>query len=507
MTLNNLIEQIEKSVSLGYFICQMITIICLFLYGYYVLMILSDTKKDKGNDYVIRILLAYPMGLALFSIIAYVMVSFAIPYNAVSVAVGCVLVATLTYFLIAKKYGDEEALYRIKLFASEFTDKRALIAFLAVILAAAVACFGILSVTVSNDTMYNFSFYPRAIVYFQGLKVTFDTFLTDVGQGCALINTLPFLYGFNESFGLQHMLNFSFIGLFYVAVNNLFHDFTKGQRAVFSGVITALLLCTLPFVLMSKWVLANEYFAVFMFISVFLSAKSADEGRWNPIIISVFISAMSITRIEGGIFAALLILGISVFDYTNKQLGFGMLLPVLFLHATYSARIFLTMDITAPYLFLTPKKALIMIAILVLVLIYLLFVRGRIFVKLFSHLKLLIFLGLIGVNVLLFIKDSSTYIINLKAFVNNVLFNGGWGVLPTIVFAIYLICLIFGIEIGYWDFMAFSYLLYAIAIAFMRDDGLHPGIGDSGNRVMLQVVPPLLFAAVSHLPKLIKKST
>ena len=47
--------------------------------------------------------------------------------------------------------------------------------------------------------------------------------------------------------------------------------------------------------------------------------------------------------------------------------------------------------------------------------------------------------------------------------------------------------------------MAFGYFLYALAVSFMREGGLQAGPGDSGNRVLMQALPLLLFAGIVHV--------
>lgn len=507
MDIRVLIEQIENNLALPYFFAQLTTIIALFIYGYFFMVILSDKSKE---DRILKVLLAYPMGLSVYSVVGYLMLTFGIYYSVFTVEIACFLAAAVTYVILRRKCGKEVVTDRVKAGFGVVGTGFGVAVLTIVILAAALSCSGLLSVTVSNDSMYNYSFYPRAIVYFGGLRVNFDTFLTDVGQGCAIINTLPFLFGFNETFGIQHMLNLSFIGLFYLAVFESFKGIEDkiGIKMchVLSGVCTALLMCSLPFVLISKWILANDYFTVLMFICIYLGLKLVEEKRFSIVVLSIFLSGLSIVRIEGGVFAALFVLMVSTLKYTNKELGLCLLSPIIFLHSSYAIRVFGTMEITAPYKFLTPMKSLMMAGIMVVILIYVLFIRGRLLNKLFNHLRLIIAFGLVGLNALFLVKDPAVYLENLKAFIGNVMFTGGWGVIVVVTMAIYIICLLNGFEFGYWDFMTFSYLLYSLAVSFMREGGLRLGAGDSGNRVLLQVVPMLLFAAVSHLPKVLKAS-
>lgn len=499
-SISELIAQIEHNVSSAYFFAQLLTIICLFLYGLIFLALLSDDSKKDGL--VLKTVLAYPIGLAAFSVIAFLIVTLNIPYNSCSVIIGCILALLIITFVKIRVSGKKSVYDSLHDFSEKILTKYGLILFGMVILAAVISCLGILSITVSNDSMYRATFYPRAIVHFGGIRSNFGTFLTDLGQGYALINTLPFLFGFNEAFGLQHMLNLSFLALLFETLTEFFSGKNKRFAYVISTVICLILLCSMPFMLISKWILSNAYFMVFLFVAIHFSLKK------NVPILSIVVAALSIMRIEGGIYAVLLILCISTLEFTNRELGLYLLCPVMILHGLYSARVFLTMELTDPYCFLTPGKAVIMIGIMILAFIYLWLIRGKLPSVISKHVSLLIMLGEILINLMLFIIKPSAFLENLKVFFENVMFGGGWGVIPVSVFSIYLICLLCDFKSfkwNYWDLIAFSFLLYAIAVTFMREGGLHVSVGDSGNRVLMQCVPFVLIAAVSHLPAVINQ--
>ena len=372
MSLAALMEELVSQVSLRAFLFQAISILALSAYGYLLLCALCCSQT-----FVRRVLFAYPAGLAAFSVVAFLLSVTAIPYTRVSVLSGLALSLVLAWALLpAGKRRD--ALAGIL----HVPPREALIATLILLFATLLACSGILRVTLSNDSAYNYSFYPSLIVHFRGLRENFNTFLTDVGQGVALINTLPFLFGFEETFGIQHMLNMAFLGIFWTALFEETAVCKKMVRLLFACTGTALLLSSMPYLLLSKWVLANDYFAVFMFLCTYLARGSCREregaaGGEERNLLYLFVPALSILRIEGGVFAVLFILCISLLDLKNRELAFGMLLPSIFLQALYVGRIFLTMSIIAPYRFLTEEKALLMLLLMVLGFVYLLLIRGR----------------------------------------------------------------------------------------------------------------------------------
>ncbi len=500
MNLSVLTQLLSAQVSVPAFIHQALVILCLFLYGCILLGAICPSWP-----FVRKMLFAYPAGLAAFSLVAFCLVTLSIPYNAVSVIVSCIVFGVLVWTAALLTTGAKE---RREVFPAGWREKPLtfVIAGLVILLLTAFACSGALSVTLSNDSMYNYSFYPRLIVHYGGLRPNFNTFLTDVGQGVALINTLPYLFGFEETFGIQHMLNLVFAAVFATAVYETADTDKKALRIAFAGIAVLLLYATLPYLLLSKWILANDYFAVFMFLSAYL-AFDAKHGAEGIRLLYLLVPVLSILRIEGGVYVVLFLLCISVLPVANRQIACGMLLPAVVLQAIYAIRIFLTMTIIAPYRFLTEEKALLMFLLMIAAFVYLMWIRGKIFVKLQKYLGVWIILGLLLINLLLFLKDRATYLENMKAFRDNLLYSGGWGIFPMVIAAIYLVAIIGSKRwgFGFWDLLSFSYLFYVLSVSFMREGGMHSGVGDSGNRVLLQMVPILLFAALQHVTDLMKK--
>ena len=493
MNLFVLIDELIAQVRCGAYFAQAAVILALTLYGYLLICAITPSL-----GFVRKVLLAYPAGLAAFGIVAFLLVVTAIPYTKLTVLIGGILAGILVWAICVKAQKSPlSGIWNVP-------PKAAAIAGLILLLAILLSCLGFLRVTISNDSVFNYSFYPRLIVHYQGLRPNFNTFLTDVGQGVALINTLPFLFGFEETFGIQHMLNLVFAANFAVALFEAVPAPKKRIRILFACAGTALLLVSMPYLLLAKWVLANDYFAVFMFLAAYL-ATLGGKGQTEVIrLLYLLIPAISILRIEGGVFVVLLVLCMSILDLKTKDLALGMLLPSILLQALYAARIFLTMSIIAPYRFLTEEKALLMLLLMGFGLVYLLLIKDRFFCRMQKHLGLLIIACLLLINLILCIRDASMYLENLRAFAQNILYSGGWGIFPLSILVIYLLSLNREFRPQFFDLLFLSYLFYVLAVSFMREGGMQKGVGDSGNRVLMQVVPVALFAALLHLAQIFK---
>ncbi|MCR5267847.1 MAG: hypothetical protein K6E16_04975 [Lachnospiraceae bacterium] len=500
MNLSVLIEMIEAQVSAAAFVRQALTILLLTVYGYVLVSALCSAWSFRR-----RILFSYPAGLSAFSIIAFLLVILKIPYGTATVVVAAlavlfVLLVTLFFTAYQKDLRRFSILWECRLI-------EALVAIVLVDFSILLSCSGLLKVAISNDSMFNYTFYPDMIVHYGGLRSNFNTFLTDVGPGSAMIGTLPFLFGFQEMFGLQHMLNLDFLAIFYVALYEKCNIGKKWIKVAVPLLGVALLSFTTPYLLISKWILANDYFAVYMFFCVHLaeagSTESAtDEEKSAALnLLYLFLAVLSLLRIEGGVYVILFVILSSVRKISRRQLVCGMLLPAMFLQTLYAFRIFVTMEIIAPYRFLTEEKVLLMFAAMVLALVYLLLIRDRFLTGMQKHFGLWILVGLLGINLLLCIREPTAYLENMNAFVRNILHEGGWGIFPATVAVLYLLSVNKAFRFHFYDLMAFAYFFYALAVSFMREGGLQTGPGDSGNRVLLQAVPLLLFAALIHIIK------
>ncbi len=498
MSLSVLIAQIEAQVSAAAFVRQALTILLLTVYGYVLISALCSAWSFRR-----RILFSYPAGLSAFVFTAFLLVVCKIPYHTATVVTAdlAVLILVLVVVFLTKYQRD------VRRFAILW-DCRPLEALASIVLidsAILLSCSGILTVALSNDSMFNYTFYPNMIVHYGGLRSNFNTFLTDVGPGSAMIGTLPYLFGFREIFGLQHMLNLDFLAIFGVALYEKCGMEKKRVKVLLSVLGVLLLSCATPYLLISKWILANDYFAVFMFLCVYLADFGSESGigeeeRTDAIrLLCLFLAVLSLLRIEGGVYVVLFVITSSVRKIGRKQLAFGMLLPAMFLQTLYAFRIFVTMDIIAPYRFLTEEKVILMLIGMAAALVYLLVIRDRFFTGMQKHFGLWIIVGLVAINLFLCVKEPAAYLENMNAFVQNILHEGGWGIFPATVAVLYLLSLNKAFRFHFWDLMAFAYFFYALAVSFMREGGLQTGPGDSGNRVLLQAVPLLLFAALIHV--------
>ena len=119
-----------------------------------------------------------------------------------------------------------------------------------------------------NDSLYYFSAYPNAIVREGRYIRYFDVFLTDAAPIGSIIQTLPYLYSFSETFAIQYMTDLCFLLIFASALYFELYD-ALGDRGslIASLAATAFLLTSSAYLTTAKWVMAGVYFMSFLFIT------------------------------------------------------------------------------------------------------------------------------------------------------------------------------------------------------------------------------------------------
>ncbi len=551
----------------AFYIDQVFTVVMLFFLGLVFLMLIK--RRISG---VMDLLLSYPLGLSIYVITGMLLLILNIEFKFKNLILA-VAILLIFFYVISSIFKASSSVEDVSDISRDKTPlnsevnvlpkksisinkksflgfklpvrKKAGMVLLAVVLISCIACLGVFSVIIFQDSMYRYSLYPRAIVRYGHLKREYNVFLTDVGLGSAVLGTLPYIFGFNETFGIQTALNLNFLILFGYAAGNAYHKeklvgqsfpdkaktigrfSVENKELVATVLVSVLLLVTaMPFFITSKWAISNMYFMEYLFICVYASIYYKEEpyiphikGQMpkeqktylfrgteaeSILILSVLFIMLSSLRMEGMVFLLLLLLSCLILGFKGSLVANLILLPCILIYGAYYYRIFKTMFIDAPYTFLTEKKAVLQLLAMGAVYLYLLFSGSGLFIAVRKHLKSVILVGLLLINLCLFFADKALYLADIKACYDNLTGMSGWGVFPVFcVSALALLLLLCIIDrrkpsLSFMDFMVLSFLLVTIIAGFARGDALQVSIGDSGNRVLLQIVPLAVFAIEEH---------
>lgn len=485
-----------SSVAPAFYIRQCLVILALFIFG----AILTDLLIKKRINPLRRALLAFPAGLSAFIITAYLMLILGISYTPFTVTAAIVLITGLALFWGRTSFfGEDLQAYK----------KHMLIALSAAILIALVATAGIAPVAISNDTMYYFRRYPDAIVFYRGLRDQFDFFMTDTGLGVVAIDTLPALFGFGETFGIREFFHIDFIVLFGYFVYDRSKGYMPRKGAIVSSVlVTAFLAASTPFFILGHWALANMYFMEMFFIAS-CNVTADDDTSFG--INCLIMTALSLLRIEGTLFVIWLVVCQTAFTGHGKKTAKFVILPVTLLFGGYCLRLYTKYNVLDnQYTFLTPQKAVILITLLVASGLFLIFIFTPLY-KRFGHKLVILYIGLlVAGNLLMLVRDPALYAGNLKAFGANLFRQSGWGMFPYFVIGMILLIVVCHLKdrkkrsatlnvANLCDIsMVVGFLLIVLAASYGRGDVLSEDVGDSGNRVLLQITP-LVVMTISQL--------
>ncbi|MBR6329719.1 MAG: hypothetical protein IKR68_08765 [Lachnospiraceae bacterium] len=455
-----------------------------------------------------RLMLAYPTGLALWGVMGFILLVFKIPFGRVTMFLSYMLIfSILGYFYLDTK----------KNFNFEKTRfKHQLITAFVVFLLALICCSGLFRISISNDSYYYYSLYPQTLAIEGGYIRSFDVFLTDVGQISAIIGTLPWFFGFEETVGIQLFLSFNLVGLYCLGVYEMGFmrmpgkaDIGIGKRRITNAISvlsSLMLMAASPFFVLTRWILANAYFMTYFFIAFLLTIKLAEKeyvtGRRDRVLLTIYIATLSMLRMEGGMFACLLVLCACSLDLSDRILLQNYVLPVALTQILYYSAVYLELRVDPLYSFLSLTNVFIMLAVLAAVAVYIRFFRGKRLLTIQKHYTWVLLGGLALGNLVIAVISPERYMGNLGFFVQNIVHQNGWGPFGVLIPAA-LLLLPVGLdlreEIEFPVLFTLGYVLFTVALCWARNGTLRVGIGDSGNRVLMQIAPFVIYTLTGLL--------
>ena len=329
----NEMSLLVNQLSEGYLSAQVMVCVCFFVLGYALCQASGMGKAEVC-------LYAFPAGLAVYSVCSYLMLCLGIPFTRVSVSVVMVLIfmAGVWRYVgirmaepaggtgaggttgLAGRTGLTGRTVAVDIKCEILTFAVAL----AVVFAVSVLlCCNILDVVVDNDTFYYFSTFPEAIVHEGRYLKYFDTFLTDAAPIGSIVYTVPYIFGFGETFGLQYLLDLDLLLVFawalYGMIVKKYGDALKVRAICVSAVTTLFLATSTAYLTTAKWIMAGAYFMSYYFMTAVIGIM---PGRRKPYAVLILFSVMTaMLRQEGVILVLLLIVLLSAGElYSDREL-------------------------------------------------------------------------------------------------------------------------------------------------------------------------------------------
>lgn len=474
----------------GQIIRQAAFIFMLSVYGFALLM-----PSGKQLVWGHHIVLALIVGTLTWAMVSQVVICLGIPFTALSVILGCVLVLAVVW-IVSKPDWKSVSMKSYIL---------PLIAYASLAVFFAALC------------VFRFS-YDSFIYINTGEKLAKVGYLTkdliSIVSGFSIFTSMFFapaeFFGFDFSQGLYLFFNTAFaVTVSYFTVYAL-QSKLKMKWAVLSGFGAFLLMmgANMFFEIM-YWPLSNLPTAAALFLMIYFIHDSMQKNRADfGFFMSLFFGISFIwLRSEHSLFMLVAIFLISNLGYSRKrmmQYTLTCLLAVLLWYFRFFAVAGISFDKGA---FLTIDRALPVLAAYVAMIVYLLWIRDSKLVrnnaKWMEPLFFGVFiLGIAGMSLL----NPEHARINFQATFVNIYRYGGWG--GSLILFSGLLVMYYGVirEYNFWDKMLLSVILFYCLIFVMRDMPLRIGYGDSGNRYFTHMIPLVAYMVGTRLiPKLMMK--
>ncbi|MBQ7724134.1 MAG: hypothetical protein IJT63_00870 [Lachnospiraceae bacterium] len=494
-------KSIMSSFAGTYMLNQVLTILVLFLMGLLPMLILKEKISYRWI-----LLSAFPLGLSLFGVLGFLLLITGIRFDLMRIIIAYVIVLLIAMLYGVKSRGSIVNI--IQMHKVNINPINIPVIAAAVIIPAVASCSGILPQVVTNDSVYYYSVYPSILLHDGFYTASLDKYLTNVGQTTAIIQCLPFMLGFDETFGIQHFFNMNSILIFFAALYDEVKKNSVNRKTgiILSSLCTLFLITSEPFLVISSWILSNVYFMGFFFTVFYIFVKTVDENADSAdyYLLLVFLCSMLImTRMEGGVMVLCLALALSTMRVSGKKLLLTFGLPLVITEVGYYVNLYLKIGINPLYSFLDMKTAVLMCGMIAAFIVYITLIRNRLPE---TYTPVLLIAALIAGNAGLLVINHSRYITNIRAFIMNIRLGNGWGTF-WIMIVIYIVLLVIEVigrrfrNIPVRVFLPAAMVLTVFAVCFARGGVLAVRTSDSGNRVLMEMVPVITYSVFVTLLK------
>lgn len=464
-----------KQVTSAYGIRQVIASLLLFLYGYLCVHPFCDKLGPAWN-----IVLAMPVGNALWGGLSTIVLCLNIPYNRFSMLALLLFILLLFIVIYRKSYLNIDII--------SLTEAAGVV--LALTILATVGYFAIYN---SSDSYYFVMQYGELIAA-RG-KLSSDiagTYMTWTGITPALMSSYAKIWGFENIYAIHYLLLSSMYGCILLSVlHYALKRYTKKQ-SVLLAVFTILTIMIIPAVAyMSMWIIANTYFMMYIVFVVLIPLVHREQMEGKLLaLISLFNVWLTLSRPEGALVMCFFVIGISSLRLSRKSV-FVLYFPQCVAQFLYFGKLlyeYLIGAEQAANAMLTKETIAILLLSLFLTALYLVIYNTKLVVFIRTHMTVLVLSALLVAILLLGVLDIEKFVTNITVTAQN--FTGWWWkYVPITVLIIEVLKICFKCRNRYFDLMVLGFVLCTFAVCMGRPHPLRLGYGDSFNRMCMSIVP------------------
>lgn len=457
---------------------QWITIFIVFLLG---LFINFCFKEHLGI--VITCLLGLVSGVTLYGLSSVLLLILGIPFTLVSVS-GCALGVMI--LILVKKYK----------FLSLNKREAVLLAISVFSFMLLLTVFVKLNFAVTTYDSYYYVNFGKAIAYYKGFIPDMAYPIRSFGLFMPLLHSLAMFGRYDFSYAIHPLLSLNFLIIFYVC---LYEEIIKvGNNKVNSAIIA--LLGTLViggsyfWIFQSVLMLNNLITSIFLSLAVIFAWRALTKGNQIWFKFSFyFMLVFLFSRVENPLcgllfFAAMFMLNIP-YDLVRNYFTLYSVAAIL-----WYSKVFTITGIGGQGDFLTINKAIAILVLYALLLLFL-FKQSSLAMKLKPYIGMLLILMLLIISgVLTIIKMNHAYL-NLKVMIENMFMYGSWGYTWVIVLMMVILTVVMNEfpESKYFLTCIIGYFLVMFILFMFRPQPVRLGFGDSANRMLIHILPVLVF--------------
>lgn len=446
--------------------------------GIFVIGFLFVHLFKAGFDPIFRVLVALPVGWALFGISAVAVYS--LYFAAASQQVLLVVLAALALALVFANIG-KRSLSRDSLVLGG--------AALLVLAAAGIVVDALRILTTTSDSAYIARFGQNiGLGNYEGSRIVFSKW----GPFVPLIHSLTKLLGQKLYWQYQPVLSLDLVAIvFYTAYTLLREALPKPHAATAAAVAVGLMAFSNMFVFHAFYIHVNLVATSYMYLLVFALANMQDERRTGACVALAQLSliAFTLVRIEAALFAIVILLIATFQPGWSSTARLRLSLPFILVSLAWYARAYFILPETPDLL---TKDLGLALCLVLLGFGAFVAVSGVEPVQpLLARTPMSTLFGLVVVALGFTAMRPRHMLTSLQSMVRNMLVDGQWGLTWYVVFFVGTLLYFAGRDTRGYDWILVVAVAYVVAVYDLAyfTEPYHPGEFDSANRLLLQVVP------------------
>jgi len=529
MLLNSgLLRDIARENVLFYGCRQLLAILGLYFIGYYTI------NPLRGLTLEWHMLFSFPVGMVAWVVPSYIQLLLGIPYT----LVGTVIIISVFLILLNWRFPVHEHKERAKEYISNN--------FLPWLMMAAglIAASGLNYIFRSFDTYFFFTNYGKTLALwgnyadFVGERVYV---FNQVGQFLPIINAYTTMLGLDQCFQIMVFADYMMVlifgaTLYYVLLamggkkksdispEALKKENLKNMTPMKWTIVATAYLCTCTaFVIGSRWAISNMYCMLYMFVIVsviFLGKNDIIDKISAETLVAISGMALSILRKDGIILLVFLMIVITCSERYKKKDLFVMFAPgaLMELSWIFYVKVVLgtkTLSRQVRYGSTTIASTKNVLFIVVIVVAGILFISiGLELLKFIEkHVKYInryhvMMAGLLLLIIPCAMKKGWLVFDNFDYTVRNLFgYDSAWGLSAYTLFALLVVACLPRPKLDWENFLWMGYaVLNFVSYSLIDDKVLWVNWDDSYSRVLMQIVPVLVFVCAVKIWRVISES-